>query len=185
MLTTDLRATRSYISMRQSRAQGIPIIPFFWKHPRSHQVLLFRHHALSHPGRRLVLCMRPPLLAPESKPEQAPGRCVTGQFETVVQEEANCVAGLYLRYARGDPGQPRGCSIGLFALILAAVCHLTFHLVKLRSLASRCSWNVLPVDNIYVVHHDASAWPLRAFRVPYLQDFMGPQWTRARHPSPC
>ena len=32
------------------------------------------------------------------------------------------------------------------------------------------------VDNIYVVHHDASAWPLRVFRVPYLQDFMGPQW---------
>ena len=94
------------------------------------------------PGRRLV-CR--PLHAPEAQPAPPPGRCVAWLFEEVVQEEANCVAGHYLRYAHGDPGQPRGCSVGLFALILAAVCHLTFHLVKLRSLASRSSWNVLSV----------------------------------------
>ena len=72
-------------------------------------------------------------------------RCAAGQFEEVVQEVDGGVAGYYLRYACGPLEQPHGRPIGLFVLISAAVCHLTFHLVKLRSPASKCSWNVLSV----------------------------------------
>jgi hypothetical protein len=63
----------------------------------------------------------------------------------VFQEEDDGVAGDYLRYTRGALEQPHGRPIGLFVLISAAVCHLTFHLVKLRSPASKCSWNVVYV----------------------------------------
>ena len=41
--------------------------------------------------------------------------------------------------ARGALGQPHGHPIGVFCLILTAVCHLTFHLVELRSLANNCT----------------------------------------------
>jgi hypothetical protein len=45
----------------------------------------------------------------------------------------------YLRYTRSALGQPHGRPIGLFALILTAVCCLTIRLFKLRSLAIKYS----------------------------------------------